>query len=276
MTDIKMQDVTGTPRPERQILEAIQYLEKQIVTDPMAMAKDGTPRIMVYLTMKDALKELLMLRRLLDTSGRPAATAAAVLPTPVFDREAPTHPGKANAIPPPAQCPRPVRRGRGHHLERNSAHGHGGEEDMNNVMFILMGMVGGLIAHLIEHAHKRWRIKQLAKDELKTLSKETVEDKMAREDAKARREFIQSQVDEVLDERLKDPAGTGKILDYAASYLHDRAKEHKNIDWHMLERIKRICRAGSEHLRALAPPERISTKWEKDKSQEKKDAASVQ
>jgi hypothetical protein len=107
MTDIKMQDVTGTPRPERQILEAINYLEKQIVTDPMAMAKDGTPRTMMYLTMKDALKELLMLRRLIDTSGRPAVTAAAVLPTPVFDREAPTHPGKANAIPPPPSAPDP-------------------------------------------------------------------------------------------------------------------------------------------------------------------------
>jgi peptide methionine sulfoxide reductase MsrB len=149
---------------------------------------------------------------------------------------------------------------------------------MNNVMFILMGMVGGLIAHLIEHAHKRWRIKQLAKDELKTLSKEGgFMAGASKEDAKARREFIwSSRVNEILETRLKYPADTGKILGYAADYLRDHATEHKDVDRHMLERVERICRAGSAHLGDLTAPEKTYMKCEKDKSQEKKDAASVQ
>lgn len=105
---LDVKDVTGTPRPEREIIEAIKYLEKQILSDPMAMTKDGQPRLIQYITMKDALKELLMLRRLVATTHIQAAETVA-LPErkPVFDQEAPTHPGKANAIPPPPSIPDP-------------------------------------------------------------------------------------------------------------------------------------------------------------------------
>jgi hypothetical protein len=136
------------------------------------------------------------------------------------------------------------------------------------MLCVVIGMAGGLVALLGEQLYMRWRIKHLAKDGFKSLTKEeTAEARAAREDGETRREFIQSQLDEVLDEHVKDPAGTGKLLDYAASYLRARARTYKERDRRMLERIERICRAGSAHLGNLAPPERISVKWEKDQKE---------
>jgi hypothetical protein len=65
MSDIDMEDTTGTPRPERDIEEALKYVTKQMVIDPMAMSKDGVPRIIHYVVIREALQEVLAVRKLL-------------------------------------------------------------------------------------------------------------------------------------------------------------------------------------------------------------------
>jgi hypothetical protein len=79
VSDIKMEDVTGQPRSNRDVEEALAYVSKQIVTDPMAMSKDGVPRTIHYIVIRAALQELLDLRRIVETAAMDAAKKAAGL-----------------------------------------------------------------------------------------------------------------------------------------------------------------------------------------------------
>jgi hypothetical protein len=77
MPDIDMNDVTGTPRPARDIELALGYVTKQMVIDPTALSKDGVPRLMHYTVIRDALQELLALRKLVEAARMAAAKKAA-------------------------------------------------------------------------------------------------------------------------------------------------------------------------------------------------------
>ena len=66
MSDISMKDVTGTPRPERDIVDACTFVTNEIVRNPMARGADGTPALIHYTVIRDALHELLVLRKALQ------------------------------------------------------------------------------------------------------------------------------------------------------------------------------------------------------------------
>jgi hypothetical protein len=146
---------------------------------------------------------------------------------------------------------------------------------MNYIVDLLAGFVGGCIALFGKEtvtrvkllAKKELRHTMITDEQMKGIAKEALKqgvslppeakkflsnppDKVETAEEKARKEFMQAQLDEVLDERLKTAAGTEKMLSYAAAYLHDRAasKSVTEVDWRMLERIARICRAGSVSL----------------------------
>jgi len=73
MSDIKMEDVTYAPRPERDIEEALAFVSKQMVIDPAGMSKDGVPRTIHYIVIRAALQELLDLRRLVAAARQRVA-----------------------------------------------------------------------------------------------------------------------------------------------------------------------------------------------------------
>lgn len=98
MPDIDMKDVTGKPDSDADVQSALEYVTKQMIIDPLSMSKDGVPRLMQYTVIRRALQELLALRRLVKAAREHRAGAT-------IDREAPTHPGKTDAIPPPPSRP---------------------------------------------------------------------------------------------------------------------------------------------------------------------------
>lgn len=102
MSDISMKDVTGTPRSEREVQEALDYVTKQMIKDPLCRSFEGEPRLLHYVVIRDALRELLAMRAVIAAAR---ARRQAPPPAPIYDREAPTHPGKTNAIPPPPSTP---------------------------------------------------------------------------------------------------------------------------------------------------------------------------
>lgn len=59
---IEMEDISGTPRSERDIREAITFIEREMITNPMAMGSGGVPYLIHYVVIRDALRELLSLR----------------------------------------------------------------------------------------------------------------------------------------------------------------------------------------------------------------------
>jgi hypothetical protein len=63
---IESNDVTGTPRSNEEIQQAIKAIEREIVRNPMAKGADGTPMMFHYLTIRDALKELMGFRVLME------------------------------------------------------------------------------------------------------------------------------------------------------------------------------------------------------------------
>ena len=57
-----MEDVTGQPRPTRDIEAALACITREIVHHPMALAKNGEPLVMHYLVIRDVLREYLTAR----------------------------------------------------------------------------------------------------------------------------------------------------------------------------------------------------------------------
>ena len=60
-------DVTGTPRPDRDIEAAHQAVTLWIVKEPTAKGPDGMPRVFHLIVIRDALAELLALRKKIDS-----------------------------------------------------------------------------------------------------------------------------------------------------------------------------------------------------------------
>jgi len=56
---MEIEDVTGTPRPDRDVVEAMRFVTEQVVREPMAMTKTGVPYTIHFMVIKDALLELL-------------------------------------------------------------------------------------------------------------------------------------------------------------------------------------------------------------------------
>lgn len=101
MSDLSLKDVTGTPRSERAVQEALDYVTKQLVIDPAGMSKDGVPRAIHYIVIKDALRELLAMRAVIAAARERRRVQHTPSADATFVPEPLTHPGKANAIPPP-------------------------------------------------------------------------------------------------------------------------------------------------------------------------------
>lgn len=57
-----MEDVTGKPRPMRDIKAAFDCLRSEIVRNPMALSNDGQPLVMHYLVICDVIRELAKFR----------------------------------------------------------------------------------------------------------------------------------------------------------------------------------------------------------------------
>ena len=57
-----MKDVTGTPRPSRDIVAALRCLQNEIVKNPMALAKNGEPLLLHYTVICDVLRAELVNR----------------------------------------------------------------------------------------------------------------------------------------------------------------------------------------------------------------------
>ena len=62
---IQMTDVTGTPRPDSQLREALEEVKRWFVVDATSKDKKLMVRIMQYTVIMDGLKELLTIRELL-------------------------------------------------------------------------------------------------------------------------------------------------------------------------------------------------------------------
>jgi len=62
MSDVIMTDNTGKPRPKEDIEAALKALTTEVVRNPMAILKDGSPALMHYIVVIDAMRELLILR----------------------------------------------------------------------------------------------------------------------------------------------------------------------------------------------------------------------
>jgi hypothetical protein len=67
MPPIDMEDATGTPRPERDVLAAIEFATREMMAHPTAMTKEGFPMVMHYIIIREALRELLVLRRAVES-----------------------------------------------------------------------------------------------------------------------------------------------------------------------------------------------------------------
>ncbi len=74
---LEEEDVTGHPRPERDIEAAYHFISREMVTRPMEMGADGTPAMLHYTVIRDALRELLSMRRVRVLSGRTMCGCAA-------------------------------------------------------------------------------------------------------------------------------------------------------------------------------------------------------
>jgi hypothetical protein len=57
-------DVTGTPRPTRDIEAALRCIESEMTKNPMAMSKTGEPLLIHYTVIRDVLREALKERGL--------------------------------------------------------------------------------------------------------------------------------------------------------------------------------------------------------------------
>jgi hypothetical protein len=67
---VEVEDDSGRPRSERDIRAAINFVSAEMVANPMHMgAHDTGPAVIHYLTIRDALTELLALRVFLEKQG---------------------------------------------------------------------------------------------------------------------------------------------------------------------------------------------------------------
>ena len=66
MSDIEFIDVSNAPRSMRDLEDALNTIQTEIVRgNPGAVLKDGTPAVMCYIVVSDALRELIALRNLI-------------------------------------------------------------------------------------------------------------------------------------------------------------------------------------------------------------------
>ena len=64
MGDVKMTDVSGQPRPLRDLEAALRFVEAEMVTNPMRMGpKDTGPVLMHYTVIRDALRAMIALAK---------------------------------------------------------------------------------------------------------------------------------------------------------------------------------------------------------------------
>jgi hypothetical protein len=59
---MEFNDVTGTPRPTRDIEAALRCIESEMIKNPMAMSKTGEPLLIHYTVIRDVLIEVLSKR----------------------------------------------------------------------------------------------------------------------------------------------------------------------------------------------------------------------
>ena len=69
--DFEMTDMTGQPRSRRDVEDALRFVEREMLTDPIGMTKDGVPRLIFYMTIRDVLRDYL---RALSSSASPAGS----------------------------------------------------------------------------------------------------------------------------------------------------------------------------------------------------------
>ena len=62
---IKMVDVSGTPRPEHELKEALEEVKKWLVADAVSKDKAIMLRVLHYPVILGGLRELLMVRELI-------------------------------------------------------------------------------------------------------------------------------------------------------------------------------------------------------------------
>jgi hypothetical protein len=56
-------DSTGTPRPTRDIIDALKCIENEMLRNPTALAKDGAPLLIHYIVIRDVLVGELVRRK---------------------------------------------------------------------------------------------------------------------------------------------------------------------------------------------------------------------
>ena len=62
MADVDFKDMSGTPRSERDIEEALACISGEMIRNPMALSKAGGPLLLHYVVIRDVLREALALR----------------------------------------------------------------------------------------------------------------------------------------------------------------------------------------------------------------------
>lgn len=61
---VEDEDITDTPRSDREIEEALRIITSEMIYNPTVKSKAGPPLLITYVTVRDALKELLMRREI--------------------------------------------------------------------------------------------------------------------------------------------------------------------------------------------------------------------
>lgn len=61
---MKLEDVTGTPRPHADVLAALKCIEEEMVAHPTAMSAKSGPLLLHYSVIRDCLRELLVRREM--------------------------------------------------------------------------------------------------------------------------------------------------------------------------------------------------------------------
>ena len=57
---MSMVDMTGKPRSREDVEAALKFVEREMAYNPMARAADGTPALIHYMTIRDALRAYLL------------------------------------------------------------------------------------------------------------------------------------------------------------------------------------------------------------------------
>jgi hypothetical protein len=56
---VDFKDVTGTPRPARDIQTALAFVESEMVKNPMRMVEGHGPAVIHYMVIRDVLRDAL-------------------------------------------------------------------------------------------------------------------------------------------------------------------------------------------------------------------------